>query len=399
MEPIDADKEILPFAPTYARLAALYEATRTLHASLDLAEMLNRVMEAAVRLVGAERGFIMLHERWREPRVGAVHNLNPGIVTKKEELSFVLARQVQETGQSILKPDPSDDSPAPRTIMIAPLRAQDEIFGTVYVDRDLHGGQFTADDLALFEAFTDQAVIVFYNAKTQKQIMYQFMASISSELRTPLTAVKGYADLLQLGKIGPINDEQTRCLNIISQSVYRTLLLLSDIIDLTRIEVRPYLELASIDLATYLEEVLTNFRPRIEAKGQIVTLSLLNLPPVRADNWSLTKILTKLIDNAYKYTPAQGTIVVSAEVRNSFVYIALSDTGIGINSEDQPYIFEKFYRARNKIVQEQEGDGIGLYIAKRLVEYLGGEIGLESEEGKGSTFWFTLPIATTDQRG
>lgn len=386
--------EPLSYAPTYARLAALYEATRDLHALTDVTETLNRVMAASVRLIGAERGFIMLHERWSKPRVCVSHNLNPKTIAKDGEPSYGLACQVLETGQSVLKFDLPSDAPAPPTVMLVPLRTKDGTFGTVYVDRDLRAGEFTMGDLALLEAFTDQAAVVLQNVKRQQEIVTDLMSALSFELRTPLTAVRGYADLLLLGKMGSVNDEQTKCLNIISQTAYSAISMLSSFLELTQTEViRSRLEISSLDLGTSIEEVLTNFRPRIEAKGQTVSVSLLNLPPVHADGWILTKILVKLIENAHTYALIQGTINITAEVRDDFVYVAVSDTGIGISSEDQTKIFDKYFQAVIPDGYERQGMGLGLYIAKRLVEALGGEIGVESEPGKGSTFWFTLPIA------
>jgi signal transduction histidine kinase len=382
----------------YPRLAALYEAIRDLHASLDLTETLNRALEAAVRLVRAERGFIVLRESWGEPRVRAAHNLNPESITKEDEPSYVFTRQVLETGQSILKPDSPDDSPAPQTAMIVPLRAQDEIIGAIYVDRETRASQFATEDSALFEAFAEQATFAIQNSQQYEKMErnhYSFIASISCELRTPLTAVIGYTDLLLIKMADSANDEQKKWLNSIHNQASKVLALISFTMEITRIDA--HLKISSVNLAILFEDVVSDSRPRVEAKGLTISLNLPNLPPVYADEWMLSKLLTKLIDNAHRYTPSPGKIIASAEVDNTFVRVTITDTGIGINSEDRKNIFEADFRADHPVVREQEGTGLGLYLAKYIVERLGGEIGVESEPGKGSTFWFTLPIAADEK--
>ncbi|MBE7474216.1 MAG: GAF domain-containing sensor histidine kinase [Anaerolineales bacterium] len=384
----------------YPRLAVLYEATRELHASLDLTETLNRVIEKAVWLVGAERGFIMLCESWGEPRVRAAHNLNPETIAKENEPDYALACQVLETGQSTLKPDPPDVSPTPRTVVIVPFRARDEIIGVMCVDWETRVGQFTTEDLTLFEAFAEQATLAIQNSQRyemMEQNCYSYIASISHEWRTPLTVIKGFADLLLAKMADTANEDQKKWLNIIRSYTSKLLTLISSEMEISRIDA--HIKISSVNLAAPFEEVVSDFRSQIEAKGQTISLNLPNLPPVYADQWMLSKILTKLIDNAHKYTPSLGKIIASAEVDNTFVRVKITDTGIGINSEDQRRIFEADFRADHSVVREQEGFGLGLYIAKRIVERLGGKIGVESEPGNGSTFWFTLPIATTDERG
>ena len=118
-----------------------------------------------------------------------------------------------------------------------------------------------------------------------------------------------------------------------------------------------------------------------------------DLPPVYADPARLTQILINLLSNAYKYTPKGGRIRVQASHKDGYVRCVVADTGIGISAEDQEQLFTKFFRSENPDVQERQGTGLGLCIVKNLVELQGGRIGVESELGKGTTFWFTVPEA------
>jgi signal transduction histidine kinase len=131
---------------------------------------------------------------------------------------------------------------------------------------------------------------------------------------------------------------------------------------------------------------------QINDKKQTINYTLASLPAVRTDKTRLSQILINLISNASKYTPQEGKIDITAEVRAPFVRIAVSDNGIGMSPEDQANLFSQFFRSEDEKVREQQGWGLGLHVTKKLVELFGGEIGVTSEFRKGSTFWFTLPI-------
>jgi signal transduction histidine kinase len=114
---------------------------------------------------------------------------------------------------------------------------------------------------------------------------------------------------------------------------------------------------------------------------------------VRADSIRLVQVLHNLLSNAHKYTPPKGKIAVHASPTGSFVRVEVSDTGIGIRPEDQSLLFTQFFRSEDPAVREQQGWGLGLCVAKRLVDIMGGEVGVQSQVGEGSTFWFTVPVS------
>jgi signal transduction histidine kinase len=223
----------------------------------------------------------------------------------------------------------------------------------------------------------------------------RFVSSVTHEIRVPMTSIKGYTDLLRQGVIGPVNEQQLNFLNTIRNNVERMSTLVSNLSDISHIETgRLKLQLADIYLRISLEEALNSFNPKLAEKEQILTVDLpANLPPIRADSIRLVQVLHNLLSNAHKYTPPKGKITIHASPIGSFVRVEVSDTGIGIRPEDQSLLFTQFFRSEDPAVREQQGWGLGLCVAKRLVDIMGGEVGVQSQVGEGSTFWFTVPVS------
>lgn len=227
----------------------------------------------------------------------------------------------------------------------------------------------------------------------------EFVSLVSHELRTPLTSIKGYVDLLLEGEVGEVPDDQREFLGIVKSNADRLVALINDLLDISRIESgRVELKLAPLDVERTVRAVVKAMKPQIESKKQTLTVVLPpNLPALSADVDRVTQILTNLVSNAYKYTPAGGTITVSAERRGEWVSIGVKDTGIGLSPEEQEQLFTKFFRAKNRVTQEVGGTGLGLPITKTLVEMHGGQMTVTSATGKGSTFSFTLPVVPSTQ--
>jgi CheY-like chemotaxis protein/anti-sigma regulatory factor (Ser/Thr protein kinase) len=214
-----------------------------------------------------------------------------------------------------------------------------------------------------------------------------------------LTSIKGYTDLLFLGRVGDLSDQQREFLRIIKQNADRLTALVSDILDISRIETgRVRLSIGPIDLAASIGHVVTSFQGPFDEKGLTLTTRVPeHVPAVRGDADRVTQILTNLVGNALQYTPAPGEVTISAAVAGQLVWVSVTDTGIGISPDDQARIFDRFYRADHPQVLEAAGTGLGLAIVKMFVEMLGGTVSVESELGRGSTFAFSLPLVATGE--
>lgn len=225
-----------------------------------------------------------------------------------------------------------------------------------------------------------------------------FVSITAHELRTPLSTIAGYLEMLLDGDFGPLNEEQRKSMEIVQRSVTRLSTIVDNLLDVARIEAgRIELVLRPADLAALVERVAAEFRPQLEAKSQVLTLQIMpGLPPALCDETRAAQIVGNLLSNASKYTPEGGriTIALSPAAEEGFLQVAIADTGIGIAPADQPYLFDCFFRSAQAIAQGRaEGLGLGLYIVRSLVELHGGRIWFESEPGRGSTFYVTFPIA------
>ncbi len=231
-----------------------------------------------------------------------------------------------------------------------------------------------------------------------ERLKNEFISTVSHELRTPMTSIKGYTDLLFLGMAGGLSDSQRNFLQIIKANADRLTALVNDILDISRIETgRIRLNIEALDLREIISQVELAFQEQYREK--YITLEChvpKGLPEVRGDKDRVTQVLNNLIANAWQYTLEGGRVTVSATELDGFVRIDVADTGIGIAEDDAARIFDRFYRVDDPVVEEAGGTGLGLSIVKMFVDMLGGQIWVESEVDVGSTFSFTLPLATAD---
>ncbi len=235
-----------------------------------------------------------------------------------------------------------------------------------------------------------------------ERIKSEFVAMVSHELRTPLTSIKGFVDMLLDGDVGPLTSEHQELLRIVKANTDRLLLLINDLLDMSRIEAgKLLLHRAPLDVRPLIRQVAITLRPQLEAKQQYLHLDLPETPPDNAaplifgDAVRVHQILTNLLSNAIKYTPQQGQITVRLAEEPPWLCIAVQDTGIGLTAEEQERIFDRFYRARNRAMREAGGTGLGLAITRSLVELHQGRITIESEPGEGATFRVFFPLLTS----
>jgi signal transduction histidine kinase/DNA-binding response OmpR family regulator len=225
----------------------------------------------------------------------------------------------------------------------------------------------------------------------------QFLSTMSHELRTPLNAVLGFSDLLADESYGPLNDRQRRYVGHIHTGGKHLLTLISDILDLSKIEAgRMELTNESLRVEAIFSEVLSVMGPLADKKSQSLSKNSEPGLIVRADSVRFKQVLMNLLGNAIKFTPKGGSIELGAHLAGGRVRVEVRDNGPGIPPAEQQRIFEAFYRLHES-GKKTEGTGLGLAITHRLVELHGGELTLDSELGKGSCFYFSLPVAVAIQ--
>ena len=231
------------------------------------------------------------------------------------------------------------------------------------------------------------------------QLKSDFVATVSHELRTPLTSIRGYVQMMLLEAAGPLTDEQRKFMETIRTNADRLGRLVNDLLDLSRLETgADELELQPVDLLPVLEagrEYLAN-RSIQEAKAlRIEVEAEAHLPAVQADPARLQQILRGLLDNAFNFTPAGGSVWIRARRLEGRLRLEIEDSGTGISPAEQPRVFERFFRGEQALNLGVPGTGLGLSIIAHLVERHGGTIGLESAgiPGQGSLFTVTLPAA------
>ncbi len=227
-----------------------------------------------------------------------------------------------------------------------------------------------------------------------ERVRRDFVANVSHEFKTPLTAIQGFAETLLTGALED-RENNRRFLAIIRDHANRLARLTDDLLTLSRIEAgKLELELRPTSPAEIIEPCLETTRLKAKSKGIVLTVQLSDdFPPVRGDAGRLREVLQNLLDNAVQYTPAGGRIHVSMALRDHQAVFTVADTGIGIPQAEQERVFERFYRVDAARSREAGGTGLGLSIAKHIVEAHGGWLWLESEVGQGSRFHFSIPLA------
>jgi two-component system phosphate regulon sensor histidine kinase PhoR len=248
------------------------------------------------------------------------------------------------------------------------------------------------------EGEVEGAILVFHDItelRHLERIRQDFVANVSHELRTPISSIKGYAETLL---DGAIEDEKNAhdFLEIICRDSDRLAKLIDDLLDLSRIESG---KLRMVFLPTDLTDVVKRTLSIVEnpAKTKAVSIKMessQNLPKVLADETRLSQVIINLLDNAIKYTPEQGTIIISMHASDKFVQVDISDTGIGIPEKDLARVFERFYRVDKARSRDLGGTGLGLSIVKHIVQAHEGEVWVKSRIGQGSTFSFMIPRAS-----
>ena len=285
-----------------------------------------------------------------------------------------------------------------RSAAIAPLEISGEFLGTLAVINNSDKRFFNPSDLDLIIRLAGQAAIAIQNAQLYEKaqeadrLKSAFLASMSHELRTPLNSIIGFTGILLQGLVGSLNEEQTKQLKMVQSSATHLLELINDVLDISKIEAGQLVTTEEqFDLRESIEKTIKIAIPLAQKKELDLSSEIdIDIGQITSDRRRVEQILLNLINNAIKFTE-KGEVKVISKIKGRCIETSVIDTGIGIKEEDLKYLFKPFQQVNTGLNRQYEGTGLGLAICKRLVEKLGGVIGVKSEWGKGSTFIFTLP--------
>ena len=226
-------------------------------------------------------------------------------------------------------------------------------------------------------------------------IQDEFIATVSHELRTPLTSIRGFSQTL-LASWDKIDDEnKKKFIKIIEEQSNRLIHLVENVLSVSKMNASSEV-LKKVDVNEVIKRIIPMFTEQYKTRKFVQKLNS-NLPPARLDEDKFQQILTNLIDNAAKYSTDGKTVTISTELSENFVEIKITDEGVGIKQEDFDKVFKKFSRLENHLTSTTQGNGLGLYITKQLVENMGGQISFTSEINKGTIFRLLMPVYNQEE--
>lgn len=403
------------------QLEVLSEAADAVGSSLDLDEVLQRIVASAVRLTGTDGGSIMEYDAGSDTfQVRAAHGSGPDLLRRLREVVIrrdsSLVGRAATSHQSVSVPDLSalpDRDPHLEelhrdgwlSVLAVPMLRQDQLVGALVVRRRSRG-EFGEDVGTLLQSLANQSALAIVNARVHRELSIsrrdlevagrhksEFLASMSHELRTPLNAVIGFSDVLLGGMFGELNERQEEYLGDIHSSGRHLLELLNEILDLSKIEAgQMRLEPTVFSVPAALDYAMSVVRERAVRHNIELTVDVADdVALVESDELRFKQVVVNLLGNAVKFTPARGAVALRAWREAGELVVSVADTGIGIAPGDQEKIFESFQQGGRGTVKE-EGTGLGLTLCRRIVELFGGRLTLESELGRGSVFEVRIPV-------
>jgi signal transduction histidine kinase len=412
-----------------AELQALGEVSQAVSSTLDLGTVLTTIVTRAVQLSGAKGGVIyeydedmqMFHlrathgvpEELIEVIRGARIHHGEGAMGKAAvtRTPVQVPDMLDERGSVLPQVRPILAQAGYRSLLAVPLLLEQQTFGGLVVYRP-ESGAFAPEVVHLLQTFATQSVPAIQNARLFRELeergrqleiaskhKTQFLANMSHELRTPLNAILGYTELILDEIYGTVPDKIRDVLGRVQQSGQHLLGLINAVLDLSKIEAgRLVLSLDNYSMQDVVHTVFAAVESLAAEKRLALNISVPpDLPPGRGDEQRISQVLLNLVGNAIKFTEA-GEVGVQVTAADNMFTVAVSDTGLGISEADQQKIFEEFQQADSSSTRKQGGTGLGLAIAKKIIELHGGCIWVESSLGKGSTFWFTLPVQVERQQ-
>ncbi len=388
-----------------ARLEMILEVSRSLNSTLDLDTLLQSIMEVASQLTDSEAASILLLDK----KTGELY-FEAATGIKETEFDRIpvplegsIAGWIAQNGEALVIDNAQQDDRhfggvdkytnfITQNILGVPLTAKQETIGVLEVVNKHHDTSYTKDDINILNILADQAAVAIENARLFRQS--DEIANVVHELRSPMASIIGYSELMLMKSNMP--PEQLRSgLESINREAIRLSQMINDFLDLARLETgRARLEKESVNLHELTEEVVEQLYPQVHEKSITISLNVIDdIPNFQGDCNRLKQVILNLVDNAIKYNRQGGKVDVTLACNKVRVQLSVRNTGAGIAPDELDLVFDKFYRVQND-EQDVRGTGLGLPIAKKIIEAHRGDIWVESELGIGSNFAFSLPFET-----
>ena len=391
-------------------LIPLLDLSRAFMRSVDLTHIPRRVVRIAKEETQSSSASVMLLDG-DELTIHAAEGLPAEVVAQTRQRAdegiagYAIGHREPLVLEGDLKNDerfrPREGKREIETAVSLPLIHKNEVLGVLNVSKTEEGSTFTEANVEFLSVLASQAAAAIENARMFREIQdayerleeldrlkSEFISIASHELRAPLTVLLAYATLLEAQAPGSMREH----LDQVVDSAMQLKTIIDDMISLQRIDTgETQMTLTDVDVTSALDRALDDLQPLANSKDQVIDVGPIPQGSVRADEQMLDLILSNLLSNAIKFTPEGGGISVRAEESEQEITIVFNDTGIGIPEDELKRIFDRFYQVEGALRREHGGIGLGLAIAREMVELMDGHIWAESAVGEGSTFYLSLP--------
>lgn len=411
-----------------SELHALTEVAKTLTSPLDLPKLLEAVMDKIPAVLEpADAGTIMIWDqpaglfraeaafgydreilkdiglRAGESITGKVYDAGAArLLSTSEEITAAMADMRKANREAMQRALRSED--LPHSCLAAPLQVGNHKYGVLVLESVRHFASFTGSDLCFIQSIADLIALAIdrarlaasadaiREARQADRLRSEVMATLSHQLRMPLSAIKGYSTAMLLPDIQWSEEKRKEFLELIDEESDNMQAMITELLDSSLIDVgQLVVELQPVRLPRLAHDIAVETQRRTEKHHLIVDFSP-DFPIIDADTRWLKQVFRNILDNSIKYSPEGGLIVIRGEVRSTDVVVSVADQGLGISPEDLIPLFEKFFRAKPTNDFHMAGTGLGLPVARAIVEAHGGRIWAESKLGQGTTLFFSLPI-------
>jgi signal transduction histidine kinase len=393
----------------YHRTRTLYEIAGAVNSTLDLTEVLDTIGRSAVEALGGKACSIrLLDEETGRLQLASTIGLSEQYLAKgsvdpqkspmdREVLRGRAISVADVFAEGVLQYPEEARREGIRSVLCVPLRVRRQVIGVLRV----YGGDervFSPEDTGFLTALASQGAVAIANARAYghleelEEVKSRFVFMVAHELKAPVAAVGSSLDILKDGYAGTLTERQEHLVNRATRRMAALQTLLQDLLALGAMKGRvPDVKLAPVNLTDVLRRVTDRVAAEADRKRIELEIDTPEAPVLlKATEDDMDRLLGNLLENAVKYTPDAGKVRFALARTSGEVRIVCQDTGIGIAEDALPHVFEEFYRARNA-KQMTEGTGLGLALAKRIVDLHRGEISVESEVGKGTTFTVVFP--------